>query len=84
MIIRGQLGPGARLPREKGLALELNVSRGPLRERVRALCLTGVLETRQASCRLSLEAIQARHEFGWGRTCWRCRNSRVISYGRRR
>lgn len=30
MIIRGQLGPGARLPREKDLALELDVSRGPL------------------------------------------------------
>jgi GntR family transcriptional regulator, transcriptional repressor for pyruvate dehydrogenase complex len=47
MIIRGQLGPGARLPREKDLARELNVSRGPLREGVRALCLMGVLETRQ-------------------------------------
>jgi DNA-binding transcriptional MocR family regulator len=47
MIIRGRLGPGARLPREKDLALELNVSRGPLREGVRALCLMGVLETRQ-------------------------------------
>ena len=35
MIIRGQLGPGARLPREKELALELNVG-GPLREGVRA------------------------------------------------
>ena len=34
MIIRGRLGPGARLPREKDLALELNVSRGPLREGV--------------------------------------------------
>jgi GntR family transcriptional regulator, transcriptional repressor for pyruvate dehydrogenase complex len=47
MIISGHLGPGARLPREKDLALELNVSRGPLREGVRALCLMGVLETRQ-------------------------------------
>ena len=34
MIIHGQLGPGARLPREKDLALELNVTRGPLREGV--------------------------------------------------
>jgi GntR family transcriptional regulator, transcriptional repressor for pyruvate dehydrogenase complex len=47
MIIRGQLGSGARLPREKDLAMELNVSRGPLREGVCALCLMGVLETRQ-------------------------------------
>jgi Bacterial regulatory proteins, gntR family len=36
MIIHGQLSPGARLPREKDLALELNVSRGPLREGVRS------------------------------------------------
>jgi len=47
MIIHGHLSPGARLPREKDLARELNVSRGPLREGVRALCLMGVLETRQ-------------------------------------
>jgi DNA-binding FadR family transcriptional regulator len=47
MIIRGQLGPGARLPREKDLALELNILRGPLREGVRALRLKGVPETRQ-------------------------------------
>jgi GntR family transcriptional regulator, transcriptional repressor for pyruvate dehydrogenase complex len=47
MIISGRLGPGARLPREKDLAVELNVSRGSLREGVRALCIMGVLETRQ-------------------------------------
>jgi hypothetical protein len=73
MIIRGQLDPGARLARQKDLALELTVSRGPLPEGVRALCLMGVLETRQSSCRPSLEAIQTRHGFGWGRTCRRCR-----------
>lgn len=47
MIISGQLGPGARLPREKDLAVEFNVSRGSLREGVRALAIMGVLETRQ-------------------------------------
>lgn len=47
MIIAGQLGAGARLPIEKDLAAQLGVSRGSLREGVRALCIMGVLETRQ-------------------------------------
>lgn len=47
MIIAGELGAGARLPIEKDLAAELGVSRGSLREGVRALCIMGVLETRQ-------------------------------------
>lgn len=47
MITSGKLGPGARLPIEKALAGELRVSRGSLREGVRALAIMGVLETRQ-------------------------------------
>ena len=47
MITSGQLVAGSRLPVEKDLALTLGVSRGPLREGVRALCIMGVLETRQ-------------------------------------
>jgi len=47
MITLGSLGPGARLPVEKDLAETLGVSRGSLREGVRALCIMGVLETRQ-------------------------------------
>ena len=47
MITSGQLGAGRRLPIEKDLAAELAVSRGSLREGVRALCIMGVLETRQ-------------------------------------
>jgi GntR family transcriptional repressor for pyruvate dehydrogenase complex len=47
MIIAGELVAGARLPIEKDLAAELGVSRGSLREGVRALCIMGVLETRQ-------------------------------------
>lgn len=47
MITSGQLGPGSRLPIEKELAESLGVSRGSLREGVRALCIMGVLETRQ-------------------------------------
>jgi GntR family transcriptional repressor for pyruvate dehydrogenase complex len=47
MITSGKLGPGSRLPIEKELAVELGVSRGSLREAVRALAIMGVLETRQ-------------------------------------
>lgn len=47
MILDERLSAGARLPIEKDLAAELGVSRGSLREGVRALCIMGVLETRQ-------------------------------------
>ncbi|NYE71302.1 DNA-binding FadR family transcriptional regulator [Microlunatus parietis] len=47
MITTGELTAGSRLPVEKDLAAHLGVSRGSLREGVRALCIMGVLETRQ-------------------------------------
>lgn len=47
MITRGELVAGSRLPIEKDLAVSLGVSRGSLREGVRALAIMGVLETRQ-------------------------------------
>lgn len=47
MILAGTLAPGGRLPVEKDLAELLGVSRGSLREGVRALAILGVLETRQ-------------------------------------
>ncbi|WP_353827736.1 FadR/GntR family transcriptional regulator [Agromyces sp. SYSU T0242] len=47
MLLSGELVPGARLPIERDLAERLQVSRGPLREGVRALCMMGVLTTRQ-------------------------------------
>jgi GntR family transcriptional repressor for pyruvate dehydrogenase complex len=49
MIISGRLSAGSRLPVENDLAEELGVSRGSLREGVRALVLMGVLETRQGA-----------------------------------
>jgi DNA-binding FadR family transcriptional regulator len=47
LVLNGFFGPGSRLPIEKELAAQLGVSRGPLREGVRALVHLGVLETRQ-------------------------------------
>jgi len=47
MITDGELRPGSRLPIEKDLADALGVSRGSLREGVRALAMMGVLDTRQ-------------------------------------
>lgn len=47
MILAGELRAGDRLPVEKELATRLGVSRGSLREAVRALAILGVVETRQ-------------------------------------
>jgi GntR family transcriptional repressor for pyruvate dehydrogenase complex len=49
MILEGELSPGDKLPIEKDLAPRLGVSRGSLREGVRALSIMGVLETRQGA-----------------------------------
>jgi len=47
MVESGQLSAGDRLPVEKDLAEQIGVSRGSLREGVRALAVLGVVETRQ-------------------------------------
>ncbi|MCS5717696.1 FadR family transcriptional regulator [Herbiconiux sp. CPCC 205763] len=47
MVSNGELLAGQRLPIEKELSVRLGVSRGSLREGVRALAVMGVLETRQ-------------------------------------
>src|SRR6201984_3758457 len=47
LIASGAWGPGTRLPREADLAKQLGLSRNSLREAVRALSLTRVLEVRQ-------------------------------------
>ena len=46
MIVRGELRPGDRLPNEPELAAQLGLSRGSLREAVRALVLLRVLDVR--------------------------------------
>lgn len=47
MIVRGELAPGQRLPKEADLAVRLGLSRNSLREAVRALALVNVLDVRQ-------------------------------------
>jgi DNA-binding FadR family transcriptional regulator len=47
MIVEGRLKPGDRLPREADLAEDLGVSRGSLREAVRALSMMRILDVRQ-------------------------------------
>src|SRR4051794_29552485 len=47
MIVRGELRPGDKLPVENELAARLGLSRGSLREAVRALAVMHVLEARQ-------------------------------------
>jgi GntR family transcriptional repressor for pyruvate dehydrogenase complex len=47
LIVAGEFGPGAKLPKERELAERLGLSRNSLREAVRALSLVGVLEARQ-------------------------------------
>src|SRR6266436_8601305 len=47
LIASGEWGPGTRLPREADLAKQLGLSRNSLREAVRALSITRVLEVRQ-------------------------------------
>jgi DNA-binding FadR family transcriptional regulator len=47
MILAGKLRPGERLPVERELAEALGVSRGPLREGIRALSILGIVNTRQ-------------------------------------
>ncbi|MEU0112524.1 FadR/GntR family transcriptional regulator [Streptomyces bobili] len=47
MIVRGDLAPGSRLPREDDLADQLGLSRSSLREAVRALTAMRILVTRQ-------------------------------------
>ena len=46
MIVSGELGPGARLPKEADLADRLGLSRNSLREAVKALSLINVLDVR--------------------------------------
>lgn len=47
LIQSGKLKPGAKLPPEQQLAAELGISRGPMREAVKALAVARVLDVRR-------------------------------------
>ncbi|QKW10374.1 FadR family transcriptional regulator [Streptomyces sp. NA04227] len=47
MIMDGRLKPGDRLPREADLSVQLGISRGSLREAVRALSMMRILDVRR-------------------------------------
>jgi GntR family transcriptional regulator, transcriptional repressor for pyruvate dehydrogenase complex len=47
LIVRGDLEPGSRLPREQELAIMLGCSRGTAREAVRSLVMAKVLDVRR-------------------------------------
>ena len=49
LIDRGALGPGARLPPERGLALQVGVSRPTVRAGLRTLAALGVVQSRRGS-----------------------------------
>jgi DNA-binding FadR family transcriptional regulator len=70
MLSSRRLRAGDRLPVEKDLAAELQVSRGSLREGVRALSTMGILETRQGAgtfvTRLEPSALLSAMEFWVG------------------
>jgi GntR family transcriptional regulator, transcriptional repressor for pyruvate dehydrogenase complex len=48
-LVEQELAPGDRLPTERGLAAELGVSRGAVREGLRRLVDLGIVEARQGS-----------------------------------
>src|SRR6266853_4684949 len=49
LIDRGALGPGARLPPERDLALQVGVSRPTVRAGLRTLAALGVVRSRRGS-----------------------------------
>ncbi|HJY86228.1 MAG TPA: FadR/GntR family transcriptional regulator [Candidatus Acidoferrales bacterium] len=61
LIVEGGLKPGDKLPPERGLAEMFQVSRSSLRDAIRALELTGLLEARQGEgtvvCDLSADSL---------------------------
>jgi GntR family transcriptional repressor for pyruvate dehydrogenase complex len=47
LIVSGEIEPEEKLPRESELAMRLGISRGSLREAIRALTTLGILQARQ-------------------------------------
>lgn len=49
LVVEGKLVPGSRLPTERSLAEELNVSRNSVREGLRVMQNMGILSSQQGS-----------------------------------
>jgi GntR family transcriptional regulator, transcriptional repressor for pyruvate dehydrogenase complex len=64
-ILEGSLKAGDRLPSERNLALELNVSRPTLREAIQKLASKGLLETRHGGGTLVTDRLQATFSDPW-------------------
>jgi GntR family transcriptional repressor for pyruvate dehydrogenase complex len=64
-ILEGSLKPGDRLPSERNLALELNVSRPTLREAIQKLASKGLLETRHGGGSVVTARLQATFSDPW-------------------
>jgi GntR family transcriptional repressor for pyruvate dehydrogenase complex len=64
-ILEGSLKAGDRLPSERNLALELNVSRPTLREAIQKLASKGLLETRHGGGSVVTDRLQATFSDPW-------------------
>jgi GntR family transcriptional repressor for pyruvate dehydrogenase complex len=64
-ILEGSLKAGDRLPAERNLALELNVSRPTLREAIQKLASKGLLETRHGGGSVVTDRLQAAFSDPW-------------------
>ena len=64
-ILEGSLKAGDRLPSERNLALELNVSRPTLREAIQKLASKGLLETRHGGGSVVTDRLQASFSDPW-------------------
>jgi GntR family transcriptional repressor for pyruvate dehydrogenase complex len=64
-ILEGSLKPGDRIPAERALALEFNISRPSLREAIQKLVLKGLLETRHGGGTVVTNRLQASFSDPW-------------------
>jgi GntR family transcriptional repressor for pyruvate dehydrogenase complex len=64
-ILEGSLKPGDRLPAERNLALELNVSRPTLREAIQKLVSKGLLSTKHGGGTVVTDRLQASFTDPW-------------------
>ncbi len=64
-ILEGSLKPGDRLPAERNLAVELNVSRPTLREAIQKLVSKGLLSTRHGGGTVVTDRLEATFSDPW-------------------